>query len=227
MKTVVVVPAFNEGGRVGDVVRNLAPYADAVFVVDDGSRDQTADEAEAAGAVVLRHSINRGQGAALKTGVDAALLDGAELIVHYDADGQHVPSHIPELIAPLREGRADVMYGSRYMGIKSEGMPLVRQMLHRGIRLFNIVMLGIPRNVTDPQSGLRAMTAAAARKISFSQDRMAHCSEILRLVTRPESGLRWSEIPVLVRYSADTLRKGNQTRDAFKIVWQLFVGSKK
>ncbi len=222
MKVIAVIPAFCEALRVAETVRGAAPFADAIVVVDDGSSDTTAVAAREAGAIVLRHAVNRGQGASLKTGTIAALRLGADIIVHLDADGQHDPASIPALTEPLRNGRVDVVFGSRFMGVEPDAMPAMRRALLICARLFNRLALGIPRRVTDPQSGLRAMTAEAARNIPFTQDRMAHASEILRMVTR--SRLRWMETPTRVRYSSDTLAKGNKSSDAFKIAWQLFLG---
>jgi len=158
----------------------------------------------------------------LKTGTQAALKLGADIIVHIDADGQQDPQAISKLVEPIKEGKADVVFGSRFLGIDPEGMPAVRRTVLILGKLFSQFILGIPRQMTDPQSGLRAMSAKAARQIDFKQDRMAHCSEILRLVTRSE--LRWMEVPVRVLYTKDTLAKGNQTSDAFRIVWHLFLG---
>ncbi len=223
MKVVAVIPAFREATRIGDTIRGVFSYVDTVLVVDDGSGDGTAERAVEAGALVLRHGINRGQGAALKTGTEGALQLGADVIVHIDADGQHDPSFIPGTLAPIREGRAEVVFGSRFLGEKSEGMPFARRMLLGAARTFNAMAVGVPRTVTDPQSGFRAMTGNAARKIDFRQDRMAHCSEILRLVTR--SDLRWVEVPVKIRYSVETLQKGQKPWDAAKIAWQLLLGA--
>ncbi|HVM90335.1 MAG TPA: glycosyltransferase family 2 protein, partial [Verrucomicrobiae bacterium] len=191
-------------------------------VVDDGSEDGTADQARKTGAVVLAHAINRGQGAALKTGTEAALKLGADIVLHVDADGQHQPESIPALLAPLKEGKMDVVFGSRFLGLDSEGMPFTRKLVLRLGRLFSQLALGIPRHMTDPQSGFRAMNSKAARMIDFRQDRMAHCSEIMRLVTR--SDLRWVEVPVRISYTEATLAKGNKTSDAFRIAWHLFLG---
>jgi glycosyltransferase involved in cell wall biosynthesis len=224
MKTAAVIPAYNEGSRIREALLAIRPHADLLVVVDDGSTDDTYEAARALQDVVaLRHAVNRGQGAALKTGTDAALALGADAIVHIDADGQHNPAHIQRLIDSLKSGECDVAFGSRFLGERSTGMPTARRALLGLARQFNALALGIPRRVTDPQSGFRALTADAARKISFSQDRFAHCSEILRLVTR--SDLPWKEVPVEIRYSADTLRKGQGPLDAFKIVWQLIIGA--
>lgn len=223
MKVVAIVPAYKEEGRIGAVVKSLAARVDRVIVVDDGSGDGTAHEAALAGADVLTHGLNRGQGAALATGVAAALASGADIVVHIDADGQHNPDDIAQLVAPIKSGTADVVFGSRFLGVVAEGMPVSRFALLWAARQFSALVLGIPRSFTDPQSGLRAMSAAAAQDINFMQDRMAHCSEILRLVSR--SKWRSVEVPVHVRYTKDTIAKGQKASDALKIVWQLLIGS--
>jgi glycosyltransferase involved in cell wall biosynthesis len=230
MKVIAVMPAFREEGRIGAAISGIRPLVDQIVVVDDGSGDGTAECAREAGAVVLRHGLNRGQGAALRTGTEAALVLGADIVLHVDADGQHDPETIPALFEPIKTGKADVVFGSRFLGVESPGMPLLRRGVLFAGRVFSSLALGIPRRMTDPQSGLRAMTADAARRIDFRQDRMAHCSEILRLVThlRDSPGgqaLRWTEVPTRIRYTPETLAKGNKTSDAVKIVWHLLLGA--
>ncbi|MFH1077779.1 MAG: glycosyltransferase family 2 protein [Patescibacteria group bacterium] len=221
MKVIAVIPGFREETRIGETVRGVLPYVSAAVVVDDGSGDRTAEAAKEAGAIVVRHRLNRGQGAALKTGTQAALRLGAEAILHIDADGQHDPASIPALLAPLAAGEADVVFGSRFLG-EAVGMPMSRRLLLAAARTFNALAVGVPRRVTDPQSGFRSLTADAARRVDFHQDRMAHCSEILRLVTR--STLRWREVPVRIRYSEESLKKGQKPWDAAAIAWHLFLG---
>lgn len=221
MKVIAVIPAWNEGSRIGATVLGVRTEVDQVVVVDDGSPDNTAEIAKAAGATVLRHRLNRGQGAGLKTGTEAALRLGADIIVHVDADGQHDPKDIETLVRPIKEGRAEIVFGSRFLGVDPTGMPWIRRVYFIAARLFNTFVLGIPQNVTDPQSGARALTRRAAERIDFHQDRAAHCSEILRLGTR--SGLPWVEVPIHVRYTQETLKKGQKFSDAFKIAWQLLI----
>jgi glycosyltransferase involved in cell wall biosynthesis len=223
MKVIAVIPAYNEAPRIGATLLAVKPHVDGIVVVDDGSVDETVARAAAAGVTVLQHRINRGQGAALKTGTIAALRLGADIIVHVDADGQHDPTFIDTVVKPLKEGSADVVFGSRFLGVTSGDMPLVRRTLLTAARSFNALFVGIPRRVTDPQSGMRAFSRMAATQVDFREDRMAHCSEILRLVTR--SPLRWVEVPIRVRYTSETLAKGQKSRDALKIVWQLFIGA--
>ncbi len=222
MRVIAVMAAFREVPRVRASVEACLPFVERVIVVDDGSHDGTAEEATKGGALVLQHAINRGQGAALKTGTLAALKLGADYIVHIDADGQHDPSYIPALLAPLQAGEADVVFGSRFMWIEAQGMPLKRRVLMKVIHVFNVFVLGISSRVTDPQTGLRAFHAKAGSGLDFQQDRMAHCSEILRFVTRH---FRWKEVPVRVRYSEETLAKGQWRGGAARIVWHLLVGA--
>jgi glycosyltransferase involved in cell wall biosynthesis len=222
VKVIAIMPAYKEESRIAGAISGIKAMVDQVLVVDDGSGDATAIRAREAGAVVLVHAINRGQGAALRTGTEAALRLGADIVLHVDADGQHNPTSIPVVLAPIKEGKSDVVFGSRFLGLDSEGMPAMRRFVLKLGRLFSQLALGIPRHMTDPQSGFRAMTATAARRIDFRQDRMAHCSEIMRLVTR--SDVRWVEVPVRISYTEATLAKGNKTSDAFRIAWHLFLG---
>lgn len=222
---IAVLPAYEEAPRIESVIRGILPYIPIVLVIDDGSKDETSVKAQAAGALVLRHRVNRGQGAALKTGTLAALSMGADIIVHMDSDGQHDPSNLPNLLAPILNGQADIVFGSRFLGIASEGMPKTRRLLlHLARKFINGYLLGIPRDITDSQSGLRAFRAVAAKDIDFRQDRMAHCSEILRLVTR--SPWRWKEVPTKIRYTKETLAKSQTSADrVLEILWQLFMGA--
>lgn len=223
MRSIAVIPAFQAANSLPAVLRAVSPYVDGMVVVDDGSTDQTFEAAKHPNAFVLRHALNRGQGAALRTGTAAALELGADVVVHVDADGQHDPEYISSVMAPILNGDVDIVIGSRFLGVPIEGAPLQRRILHRLIRHFNRWVLGIPANMTDPQCGFRALSAPAARGLVFHQDRMAHASEILRHVTR--SSWRWREVPVRVIYSEETLRQGQKTTDAFRIVWQLVLGT--
>src|SRR5512133_422891 len=117
MRIAAVIPALNEETMIGPVIRGVRSFADLIIVVDDGSSDHTYEVAKKAGATTLRHAINRGQGAALRTGTEAALRLGADIVVHVDADGQHDPSMIQTLSDPIREGEVDVVFGSRFLGI--------------------------------------------------------------------------------------------------------------
>lgn len=222
MRVFAVIPAYNEAARIKETLERVRPQVDEIIVVDDGSTDGTAGVARGTGVRVLEHGLNRGQGAALRTGNEAALRLGADIVVHVDGDGQHDADCIPRMVEPIRSGQADVVFGSRFLGEAPQGMPTRRRFLLVLARLFNTFVMGIPRRVTDPQSGMRAMHVNALRRTDFRQDRMAHCSEILRLVTR--SDLRWVEVPIRVSYSAATLEKGQWQGGVVNIVWKLLIG---
>jgi glycosyltransferase involved in cell wall biosynthesis len=214
----VVIPAYKETERLRNTLAELLPRYPNVVVVDDGSPDETGTVARAAGVWVLTHPINRGQGAALQTGIEFALLRGADTVVTFDADGQHDPADIPALVAAL-EGGADAALGSRFLG-RAVGMPLTRRIILKLAILFTRVVSQI--KVTDTHNGLRAFTRKAAAALRIRQDRMAHASEILDEVRR--LGLKYVEVPVTIRYTAATLAKGQRSSDAVRIAAQFLIG---
>ncbi len=211
--TVIVIPAYNEGATIGGVVEDVRRDWPRVVVVDDGSTDGTAAAARAAGAEVVSHAVNRGQGAALQTGLDFGLRAGARYLVTFDADGQHVSEELGRLVEPVATGRCDVALGSRFLEAESE-IPAVRRLLLKGAVLFTRAVSGL--RVTDTHNGLRAMSRAAAERIDLRADRMAHASEILDQIA--EHGLRYAEVPVHVRYTRHSRAKGQRTLDAFRVL---------
>jgi len=217
--TSVVIPAYNEAEAIGAVVVELVARGHEVIVVDDGSRDGTAGVAMRHGAIVLRHVLNRGQGAALQTGIACALQRGAEEIVTFDSDGQHAAEDVDTLVAPLRAGRADVVLGSRFIGT-TEGMPRRRKALLSAAVVFTRLASGV--RVTDTHNGLRAFTRTAAAKLDIRLDRMAHASELLDEIVRHE--LRYEEVPVHVRYTDYSRRKGQSSFAALRILADYVLG---
>ena len=118
MKTYVVIPAYNEEQKIGEIIKDVQKMCSSVIVVDDGSADATYEVARREGAIVLRHLVNRGQGAALQTGITYALRNGADSIVTFDADGQHDTDDIERLIEPILQREADVVLGSRFLELR-------------------------------------------------------------------------------------------------------------
>lgn len=218
MNTWIVIAAYNEGTVIRGVVEGVKKQYQNVVVTDDSSTDSTADEARAAGAIVLEHLINRGQGAALKTGITYALRQGAEAVVTFDADGQHDPNEIAALLEPLEKNEVDIVLGSRFIKSGSNVPPLRRMALKAGI-LFTRVMSRI--NVTDTHNGFRAMNRVAAEKIKIVQDRMAHASEILDEIVYHK--LRYKEVPVTITYSYYSKEKGQKTSALFKIAFKILA----
>jgi glycosyltransferase involved in cell wall biosynthesis len=215
----VVIAAYQEERRLGLTLRGLCPSYPNVVVVDDGSPDRTAEVAARYPVWVLRHPINCGQGAALQTGIDFALGQGARIVVTFDADGQHAAEDIARLAAPVRRGEADVVLGSRFLG-GSVGMPWTRWLVLKGGVLFTRLFSRI--RVTDTHNGFRALSRRAAEQIRITQDRMAHASEILDQIR--QKGLSYREEPVVIHYTEDTLAKGQSSWNALRIVGQLLLG---
>jgi glycosyltransferase involved in cell wall biosynthesis len=212
----VVIAAYNEARVIRGVVSELAAQGHAVIVVDDGSHDDTAAVARIAGVTVLRHAVNRGQGAALQTGVDYALRRGARALVTFDADGQHSAEDIPALVAAL--AIHDVALGSRFLGKDVVGASRGRKVLLRAATALSNRMSGM--TLTDAHCGLRAFRASAAPALTITQDRMAHASELLRKIRL--SGLRVVEVPVTVKYTEHSMRKGQGGLQAIRILFDYF-----
>jgi polyprenyl-phospho-N-acetylgalactosaminyl synthase len=215
----VLVAAYNEGQRLAATLQGLCREYANIVVVDDGSGDDTADVASRYPVWLLRHLVNCGQGAALQTAIDFALRQGAEILVTFDADGQHATEDIERLVQAVRAGRGDVVLGSRFLG-QARGVPWGRWLVLRLGVLFTRVFSRI--RVTDTHNGLRALSRRAAQRIRIRLDRMAHASEILDQIR--VHGLDFCEVPVTIRYSAATLAKGQSSWNAFRIVGQLVLG---
>jgi len=214
----VLIAAYNEATVIADVVADVRGAGYRVVVIDDGSHDRTAELAEGAGAVVIRHPINLGQGAALQTGIEFALAQGADMIATFDADGQHRAADIADLISALATHDADFALGSRFLGT-AVNMPGSRRWLLKAALWFTRATAGL--SITDSHNGLRAMTRRGAGGIHLRQNRMAHASEILDQIA--VSGLRYVEVPVTIHYSAYSLAKGQRLLDTLLIVTDLFA----
>ncbi|XYJ11328.1 glycosyltransferase family 2 protein [Telluria sp. B2] len=214
----VVIPAYNEGPVIQHVIAEVRRFYDHVALVDDGSSDDTANCARTAGAVVVRHPINLGQGAALQTGIEFALRQGAKFIVTFDADGQHEIRDVLPMVHLLQKEKLDVVLGSRFIG-KVSGMTFGRRMLLGAAILFTRLTTGL--QLTDAHNGLRVFSGAGARKIRLFHNRMAHASEILEQIAQRKLAFR--EFGNTVRYTDYSRAKGQKASNAINIVIDLVL----
>ncbi|MCF7819917.1 MAG: glycosyltransferase family 2 protein [Candidatus Pacebacteria bacterium] len=214
-KIFCIIPAYNEEKNIYQTVKKAQKYLENIVVVNDGSKDQTAIKAKEAGAKVLTHPINRGQGAALQTGNDYALKRQADIVVHFDGDGQFLGSEIFDLINPIQEEGYEAVFGSRFLEKKSAIPKFKTYIIYPLARTINRIFLNV--KTTDPQNGFRALSKTALQKIRIDNDGMAHCSEILYKTKK--AGLKFKEVPVTVIYN----HFGQKLSSGIKILKDLFV----
>lgn len=212
------MPAFNEEEVIFDVVAQVRKCNFPIVVVDDCSSDETGAKAAAAGAYVVSHPINLGQGAALQTGITFALRAGAAAIVTFDADGQHRIEDIAVLINTQERTGAQVVVGSRFLGAALNMPPLRRAVLKLAV-IFTRVTSGV--RLTDAHNGLRLFMREAALKLHIRQNRMAHASEVINQIGQLR--LSVAEAPVTIVYTEYSLRKGQRLSNAFNILAELMV----
>lgn len=193
---IAIVPAHNEAKEIASVVIGLLPFVDEVVVVDDGSTDTTMIAAKQAGAVLIRHDLNRGQGAALETGHEYARQKGADIVIHFDADGQFDPMDIERGVMMLNEKKVDIILGSRFLDKKSN-LPWVKRHIILPFGQLVDRMFGGAR-LTDAHNGFRIFNARALSVLRLEQNRMAHATEIPQLIK--QHGLRYAELPITVVY---------------------------
>lgn len=214
----IIIPAFNEGQMIERVIAQVRTMFPNIVVIDDASKDGTSAAARNAGAVVLVHPFNLGQGAALQTGVEFALSRGASHIVTFDADGQHHIEDVPIMLELLKQSGADLALGSRFLG-NTLGMSRSRGLLLRAATAFTQITTGL--KLTDCHNGLRVFTAKAAGRLNLRQNRMAHASEILAGIRN--NRLNFIEVPVTITYSNYSRQKGQTFADAFVIFRDLIA----
>lgn len=218
---VAVIPAYNEGTRIGPVVAAVKEFVPDVVVVDDGSSDDTAVQAQGVGARVVSHIENSGAGAATMTGIEAARALGADVIITLDADEQHDPQDIPALLTPIEEGIADIAFANRF-GQKNK-IPTVRRVFNAIGNIVTFFATGMW--VRDSQCGYKAFGPKAVQQINLRMNGFEFCTEIVRESVAHK--WRIAEVPVKVVYSEYTLAKGqsfaNGVRTAFKILLRSFL----
>jgi glycosyltransferase involved in cell wall biosynthesis len=218
----IIIPAFNENAVLRSTVSGVVPFGYTVVVVDDGSAIPAASHLEGLSVYCLRHSVNLGQGAALQTGGDFALMRGAGVIVHFDADGQHSPELIERLIEPIvtGDGKVDVVLGSRFLDADDRRrVPRGKRILLKAGAFVSWVFTGV--RLSDAHNGFRALSRTAAQKIQLKENGFAHATEILDLLRRAK--LSYKEVPVTIRYTGYSQAKGQSMFNSFNIVIDLML----
>lgn len=215
----VVIPLFNEGAVIAGVVHSLRDHFTHIVCVDDGSADGSGDLARNAGAIVIEHPINRGQGAALQTGIEYALMhEDCEFIVTFDADGQH---RIEDAEGMLRLARAEdiaIIFGSRFLDDRTNPGLIKKAILKTAVWVTN---MSTGLHLTDAHNGLRVIRRDAAEQIQLKQDRMAHATEIV--LDLGHTGLPWREFPVELLYTDYSRAKGQSVLNSVNILVDLIV----
>lgn len=218
-KTWIVVPLYNEASVIARVVDGLLPHFPNVVCVDDGSVDSSPDVARHAGAHVVQHPINLGQGAALQTGLEYALSHTeCEYIVTFDADGQHRVEDALAMVAKARAERMAIIFGSRFLDDRTNPGWLKRVILKTAVWVTNLTT---SVKLTDAHNGLRVIRRDAAERIQLKQDRMAHATEIV--LQLGGTGLPWAEHPVELLYTDYSKAKGQSVLNAVNILVDLIV----
>lgn len=219
----IILPAYNEARILTEVIEEIRGVGyQNIIVVDDGSQDATFEVAKnIPGIIALRHKINRGKGAATKTGIEAAKRRGAEIIVTMDSDGQHNPHDISSLIEPLISGKCNVVLGTRLKNPK--GMPWYKIVANHIGNALTWYIYGLW--VSDSQSGFRAYSQKAAERINTKTDRYEYDSEVIREIYLHR--LRYKEVPIEVRYTEYSMGKiqkqgfVNGLKTLYKIIWNM------
>lgn len=213
-RTWFVVPLFDEGAVIGDVIRDLRTRYPLVVCVDDGSQDGSAAIAEAAGASVVRHPFNLGQGAAIKTGIDYALRDPQmRQVVTFDADGQHQVDDAAAMITLRESAGVDVVLGSRFLDARTTP-GLIKRLVLRGAVWYSNLTSGV--KLTDAHNGLRVLGREVCERMTIEQNRMAHASEIVEEIGR--HGFTVAEHPVHILYTDYSRSKGQSVLNSVNIV---------
>lgn len=213
----ITIPMYNDEKMILNVIKDLnnAGYNNIV-VVDDGSKDNGYNVVkDHTNAIVTRHIVNRGQGAALQTGMEVALDRGAKYIVHFDSDGQHDVKDLDKMLDTLIKGKYDIVLGSRF--IQENKIPLKKKIILKLGIFFTFLLSQIW--LTDVHNGLRVMTAETAKKLDLQHDRMEHASEILDKVK--SLNLKYKEVPVTIHYTDYSQAKGQRISNSINIAMKL------
>ena len=213
----IVIPAFNEATRLPGVLKRILHLGYRhIIVVDDGSDDNTADVAREHNVYVVRHPINLGVGAATQTGIAYALKNGASYIVTLDGDHQHLPEDIEHLLSAIRDSDKDMIIGSRFMKHDNQ-IPPIRYFYNQIGNIVTFLVTG--HYLTDSQSGMKVISRKFAKDTRINCNGFEFCVEMIRNAKRHRYKI--SEIPISVKYSKDTLQKGQSFLNGVRMIGRL------
>ena len=219
LKIVAILPVYNEEVVLREVVYLLVNQVSAVIVVDDGSSEPVINHISDLPVIVLRHQVNLGQGAALQTGFTYARTLHPHIVITFDGDGQHDADDLAVLIAPIVQGKSDIVLGSRFLPDSATQLPFIKKMILQLARFINFLLSGIL--LSDAHNGLRALNHTALEKITITENRMAHASEILFQIKKYQ--LRYTEVPVHIRYTSYSRKKGQTGWDSIKVLFDIVL----
>ncbi len=217
-KVWVVIAAYNEELAITETLKKILTQVSNVVVVDDCSSDRTVERALNAGAHVLHHPINLGQGAALQTGIEYAMQNDCKYIITFDADGQHNAEEIIPMLTALQQSKAEVVLGSRFLG-RAHNIPLQRKILLKLAIAFTQLTSGT--KFTDVHNGFRILTSKFCESFKFKQNRMAHASEILDYISK--NNIPYLEHPVTIFYTKYSIQHGQKSSNAIRVVLEMFM----
>lgn len=217
---VFIIPAYNEGLAVKDTIDKI-PEDFRVVCVNDGSRDDTLRYLQDTCAEIVSHSVNLGQGAALQTGIDYALMDEkAKYFVTFDADGQHRIEDVRLMLEHIKKQKLDIVLGSRFLG-NTVNMPRIKKIILKVAVKFSNLSAGSGMNLTDTHNGLRVMNRKAAEQMQLKMPDFAHASEIIDRIV--EKDLSYAEVPVTIVYTDHSLAKGQSMINSINIVFDVLL----
>ncbi len=216
---VLIVPAYNEGSVIASTIRAIPPAFTDIICVDDGSTDDTRAEILRTRAKLVSHSVNLGQGAALQTAIDYALLtDHYEYFVTYDSDGQHHIEDVVEMLKIIRTGNIDIVLGSRFLG-NAENITFIKKLILKLAVFFTNTSTGI--KLTDAHNGLRVFNRSTAENLKLQSPDFTHATEIIERIAQKK--LRYVEVPVTITYTDYSRSKGQSIINAVNILFDIIL----
>ena len=215
----VIIPVYNEAEVIKDVVNQVLKHFRNVICVDDGSKDTSAEEISKTKAILVKHPINLGQGAALQTGIEFALLDKeTSYFVTYDADGQHSLHDVVNMLKVIKQSGVDVVLGSRFLGEAKDISSLKKLVLKLAVKFSNITS-GI--KLTDTHNGLRVFNRKVAQELNITMADYSHASEIIERIA--SHSFSYTEVPVTILYTDYSRKKGQSIINAVNISFDIIL----